>query len=217
VAANGCGHPLTPSRGLWPAGRRRQVSGPMTGFGASTTGSVSLRLSALLPHAARWRRTAARLSRAACRPTPHLRRRCCPPASPGRCGGRGRGLSPRPVIWRLVAQTRIRREAALPDRAPAPRPKAVTSHLISGVIALRRKDSPGARARRDSARCGPVGSVAPRRVSAARGSATRVARRSPPGDRGRLPSWRPGHRSGRRSGSRPRPWSCRPPRRCSRP
>ena len=28
----------------------------------------------------------------------------CPSASPDRYGGRGRGLSPRPVIWRLVAQ-----------------------------------------------------------------------------------------------------------------
>jgi hypothetical protein len=28
----------------------------------------------------------------------------CPPASPDRYGGRGRGLSPHPVIWRLVAQ-----------------------------------------------------------------------------------------------------------------
>jgi hypothetical protein len=28
----------------------------------------------------------------------------CPPTSPDRYGGRGQGLSPRPVIWRLVAQ-----------------------------------------------------------------------------------------------------------------
>ncbi len=63
-----------------------------------------LRLSALLPHPVRWRRTVARSSRAACRPTPHLRCRCCPPASPDRYGDRRRGLSPRPVIWRLVAQ-----------------------------------------------------------------------------------------------------------------
>ena len=36
----------------------------------------------------------------------------CPSASPDRYGGRGRGLSPRPVIWRLVAQCRVGRMGA---------------------------------------------------------------------------------------------------------
>jgi hypothetical protein len=65
-----------------------------------------LRLSALLPHPARWRRTVARSSGAA----PALSRTSasgCPLASPDRYGGRVRGLSPRPVIWRLVAQYRV--------------------------------------------------------------------------------------------------------------
>ena len=33
----------------------------------------------------------------------------CPSASPDRYGGRGQGLSPHPVIWRLVAQCRFGR------------------------------------------------------------------------------------------------------------
>ena len=37
----------------------------------------------------------------------------CPSASPDRYGGRGRGLSPHPVIWRLVAQARFGRRAGV--------------------------------------------------------------------------------------------------------
>ena len=92
-----------------PTAHSRQFRGCCPVSGLQPLVSVSLRLSTSLPHPARWRRTVARWSRAACRPTPHLRRQCCPPASPGRYGGRGRGLSPRPVIWRLVAQCRVGR------------------------------------------------------------------------------------------------------------
>ena len=52
------------------------------------------------------------MSRAACRPTPHLRPRCCPPASPDHYSGRRRGPSPRPVIRRLAAQDRLCPRAA---------------------------------------------------------------------------------------------------------
>ena len=41
----------------------------------------------------------------------------CPSASPGRHGGRGQGLSPRLVIWRLVAQYRYGRRGAAARRA----------------------------------------------------------------------------------------------------
>ena len=64
-----------------------------------------LHLSASLPHPARWRRAVARLSGLLPPSTTPLASGC-PSASPGRYGGRGRGLSPRPVIWRLVAQSR---------------------------------------------------------------------------------------------------------------
>jgi hypothetical protein len=99
-----------------PTTHSRQFRGCCPVSGLQPLVSVSLRLSASLPHPARWRRTVARWSRAACRPTPHLRRQYCPPASPGRYGGRGRGLSPRPVIWRLVAQFPNGREGAAPGR-----------------------------------------------------------------------------------------------------
>jgi hypothetical protein len=45
----------------------------------------------------------------------------CPSASPDRYGGRGRGLSPRPVIWRLVAQCRFGRAAGAHVQTSAPR------------------------------------------------------------------------------------------------
>ena len=89
-----------------------------------------LRLSALLADPARWRRTVPTSPRAACRPTPHLRRQCCPPASPDRYGGRGRGLSPHPVIWRLVAQARLGRPGvASRSRALTPAPSGQSERL----------------------------------------------------------------------------------------
>jgi hypothetical protein len=76
-----------------------------------------LRLSALLPHPARWRRTAARSS-GALSPSAAPPASGCPSASPDRYGGRGQGLSPRPVIWRLVAQCSYGRKAvAKPSNA----------------------------------------------------------------------------------------------------
>jgi hypothetical protein len=100
-----------------PTAHSRQFLAGDESRGFNPLVSVSLRLSALLADPARWRRTAPTSSRAACRPTPHLRRQCCPPASPDRYGGRGWGLTPHPVIWRLVAQSRIRRGGALSARS----------------------------------------------------------------------------------------------------
>ena len=116
-----------------PTAHSRQFRGWCPVSGLQPLVSVSLRLSALLADPARWRRTVPPSSRAACRPTPHLRRRCCPPASPGRYGGRGWGLTPHPVIWRLVAQSRARRGAALLTRAAAHRPR---EERRSGELAL---------------------------------------------------------------------------------
>jgi hypothetical protein len=96
-----------------PTAHSRQFRGWRRVSGLQPLVSVSLRLSALLADPARWRRTVPSSSRAACRPTPHPRRRCRPPASPDRYGGRGRGLTPRPVIGRLVPQSGLRRGGAL--------------------------------------------------------------------------------------------------------
>ena len=97
-----------------PTAHSRQFRGCCPVSGLQPLVSVSLRLSALLADPARWRRTVPPSSRAACRPTPHLRRRCCPPASPDRYGGRGWGLTPHPVVWRLVAQCCSDRRPAVP-------------------------------------------------------------------------------------------------------
>jgi hypothetical protein len=53
-----------------------------------------LRLSALLPHPARWRRTVARSSRAACRPPPHLRHQAAPQLHPTVTAAGGRVSHP---------------------------------------------------------------------------------------------------------------------------
>jgi hypothetical protein len=95
-----------------PTAHSRQFRGCCPVSGLQPLVSVSLRLSALLANPARWRRTVPTSSRAACRPTPHLQRQCCPPASPDRCGGRGWGLAPHPVVWRLVAQCSVGRRGA---------------------------------------------------------------------------------------------------------
>ena len=82
------------------------VSELVKSIGASTTGSGLLRLSRSLPHAGRWRQTAARLLSAACRPTPHLRRRCCLQLLPTVTA---RGLTPHPATAPRGADSRSSR------------------------------------------------------------------------------------------------------------
>jgi hypothetical protein len=64
-----------------PTAHSRQFPGccPVSGLQALVR---LLRLSALLPHPARWRRTVARSSGAACRPPPHLRHQAAPQLLP---------------------------------------------------------------------------------------------------------------------------------------
>jgi hypothetical protein len=61
----------------------------------------------------------------------------CPSASPDRYGGRGRGFSPHPVIWRLVAQASFGRRSGVSRRQG----RATASPGISGrAPTLRRRD-----------------------------------------------------------------------------
>ena len=106
--------------------------------------SVSLHLSALLADPAPWRRTVPTSSRAACRPTPHLRRQCCPPASPDRYGGRGRGLLPTRsygASWRSAGLDEERSSRLRSSRGRARRsrfvqtitaPRSVATFALSG-------------------------------------------------------------------------------------
>ena len=57
----------------------------------------------------------------------------CPSASPDRYGGRGRGLSSRPVIWRLVAQCRFGRRGALPRAGWPTRRRATRSSQVGSL------------------------------------------------------------------------------------
>ena len=98
-----------------------------------------LRLSALLPHPARWRRTAARSSGAAPALHPHLWTQTAPQLLPGRYGGRGWVLSSHPVIWRLVAHRRYWRGGGSSRRSIAARcaPAPDTLRVRQGVAAHR--------------------------------------------------------------------------------